>query len=88
MPHPLPTQRRRFQQLELVTNFGCDFFQLALRAAEVITAIDHRAVEGLTRAQVVEKLRDAPGSQVKQIVRVGPNEPIELLITRELLPFR
>jgi carboxyl-terminal processing protease len=55
-------------------------------AGDVISEIDGAPVKGLTLSQAVEKMRGAPGSDVRiQIVRKDQAAPLDLTLTRQII---
>src|SRR5580704_15137029 len=55
-------------------------------AGDIITQVDGAPIKGLTLAQAVEKMRGAPGSEVRlEIMRKDRSEPLNLTLTREII---
>jgi carboxyl-terminal processing protease len=55
-------------------------------AGDVITQVDGTPIKGLDLSQAVEKMRGAPGTQVRlAIVRKDQAEPLDLTLTREII---
>jgi carboxyl-terminal processing protease len=55
-------------------------------AGDVITQVDGTPIKGLDLNQAVEKMRGAPGTQVRlEIVRKDQAEPLDLTLTREII---
>ena len=56
-----------------------------VQAGDVISEIDGAPVKGLTLTQAVEKLRGAPGSDVKIQITRKDREPFDLTLTRQII---
>jgi carboxyl-terminal processing protease len=55
-------------------------------AGDVITQVDDMPIKGLTLTQAVEKMRGAPGTDVRlAIMRKDQSEPLNLTLTREII---
>jgi carboxyl-terminal processing protease len=55
-------------------------------AGDVITQVDGTPVKGLSLSQAVEKMRGAPGTEVRlEIVRKDLAEPLNLTLTRQII---
>src|SRR5262249_2166657 len=55
-------------------------------AGDVINQVDGAPVKGLTLTQAVEKMRGAPGTEVRlEIVRKGKDAPLNLTLLREII---
>src|ERR1700733_4718885 len=55
-------------------------------AGDVITQVDGTPIKGLTRSQAVEKMRGAPGTEVRlEITRKDQATPLTLTLTREII---
>jgi carboxyl-terminal processing protease len=55
-------------------------------AGDVITQVDGAPIKGLTLNQAVDKLRGAPGTEVRlEIVRKDQAAPLDLTLTREVI---
>jgi carboxyl-terminal processing protease len=55
-------------------------------AGDVIDQVDGAPVKGLTLSQAVEKMRGAPGTEIKlEIVRKGQDAPLKLTLVREII---
>jgi carboxyl-terminal processing protease len=55
-------------------------------AGDVITQVDGTPIKGLDLNQAVDKMRGAPGTQVRlEIVRKDQAEPLDLTLTREII---
>src|SRR5712692_3341568 len=55
-------------------------------AGDVINQVDGAPVKGLTLTQAVEKMRGAPGTEVRlEIVRKGKDAPLNLTLVREII---
>src|SRR5262245_47033718 len=55
-------------------------------AGDVINQVDGAPVKGLTLTQAVEKMRGAPGTEVRlEIVRKGKDAPLTLTLVREII---
>ena len=68
---------------------GSPAAKAGLMANDLITRIDDQAVEGLTLAQAVEKMRGPVNTRVKlTIVRAGQDNPVDVAITRDIIKLR
>jgi carboxyl-terminal processing protease len=57
-----------------------------IQAGDVITQVDGTPIKGLTLNQAVEKMRGAPGTEVRlEIVRKDLAAPLNLTLTREII---
>jgi carboxyl-terminal processing protease len=57
-----------------------------IRAGDVITQVDGAPIKGLTLNEAVEKLRGAPGTEVRlEIARKDQAAPLNLTLTREVI---
>jgi carboxyl-terminal processing protease len=57
-----------------------------LKAGDLILSLDGKSVEGLTLNDAVDRMRGAPGTNVKlSITREHVDKPIEVSLTRELI---
>jgi carboxyl-terminal processing protease len=57
-----------------------------IRAGDVITRVDGAPIKGLTLNEAVEKLRGAPGTEVRlEIARKDQAAPLNLTLTREVI---
>ncbi|MBV8915802.1 MAG: S41 family peptidase, partial [Acetobacteraceae bacterium] len=57
-----------------------------IKAGDLITMLDGQTVQGLTLNEAVDKMRGAPGSNIKlTIKREGVNTPVEVSMTREVI---
>src|SRR5262249_55629400 len=55
-------------------------------AGDVINQVDGAPVKGLTLTQAVEKMRGAPGTEVRlEIVRKGKDAPLNVTLVREII---
>ena len=55
-------------------------------AGDVITQVDGTPVKGLSLSQAVDKMRGAPGTEVRlEIVRKDQAEPLNLTLTRQII---
>jgi carboxyl-terminal processing protease len=55
-------------------------------AGDVIDQVDGAPVKGLTLSQAVEKMRGAPGTEIRlEIVRKGQDAPLKLTLVREII---
>src|ERR1700726_1540828 len=55
-------------------------------AGDVITQVDGTPIKGLTLSQAVEKMRGAPGTEVRlEIKRVDQAAPLSLTLTRQII---
>jgi carboxyl-terminal processing protease len=55
-------------------------------AGDVITQVDGTPIKGLTLSQAVEKMRGAPGTEVRlEIVRMDQAAPLNLTLTRQII---
>jgi carboxyl-terminal processing protease len=55
-------------------------------AGDVITEVDGTPIKGLTVSQAVEKMRGAPGTEVRlEIVRKDRTAPLDLTLTRQII---
>jgi carboxyl-terminal processing protease len=55
-------------------------------AGDVITQVDGTPIKGLTLSQAVEKLRGAPGTEVRlEIMRKDQAAPLDLTLTRQII---
>ena len=55
-------------------------------AGDVISQVDGAAVKGFTLTQAVEKMRGAPGTEVRlEILRKGKDAPLSLTLVREII---
>jgi carboxyl-terminal processing protease len=58
-------------------------------AGDVITEVDGTPTKGLTLSQAVDKMRGAPGTQVRlEIMRTDQAAPLDLTLTREIIKVR
>jgi len=58
-------------------------------AGDVITQVDGAPVKGLTLTQAVDKMRGAPGTEVRlEIARKDQAAPLNLTLTREIIKVR
>jgi carboxyl-terminal processing protease len=55
-------------------------------AGDVITQVDGTPIKGLTVSQAVEKMRGAPGTEVRlEIIRMDQAAPLDLTLTRQII---
>ena len=58
-------------------------------AEDVITQIDGTPIKGLTLSQAVEKMRGAPGTEIRlEIMRKDQAAPLDLTLTRQIIKVR
>jgi carboxyl-terminal processing protease len=58
-------------------------------AGDVITQVDGTPTKGLTLSQAVEKMRGAPGTEVRlEIMRKDQAAPLDLTLTRQIIQVR
>ena len=61
-------------------------FRAGMKTGDLITSIDGQTVQGLTLNEAVDKMRGAPGSQIKLIVkRENIDTPVEVAMQREVI---
>ena len=57
-----------------------------IRAGDVITHLDGEAIQGMTLAQAVDKMRGAVNTKITlRIARKGADKPIEVTLTRDVI---
>ncbi|HEX4260158.1 MAG TPA: S41 family peptidase [Acetobacteraceae bacterium] len=57
-----------------------------IKPGDLITAIDHKTVEGISLNQAVDQMRGPPDSTIHlTLKRAGINTPIELTLTRQII---
>jgi carboxyl-terminal processing protease len=55
-------------------------------AGDVITQVDGTSIKGLTLSQAIDKMRGAPGTEVRlEIMRVDQAAPLNLTLTRQII---
>jgi len=60
-----------------------------VRAGDYITHLDGESIVGLTLSEAVERMRGAPGTDLKiTIARPNADQPIDLVITRAIIKIR
>jgi carboxyl-terminal processing protease len=60
-----------------------------IRAGDVITHLDGEAVQGLTLAQAVDKMRGPPNTKINlKVMRKGADKPLEVSIVRDVIRVR
>lgn len=64
-------------------------WRAGIKAGDYITHLDGQLIYGGTLDEAVDKMRGAPGTQIKlTIVRPGRDKPIELSLTREIIQLK
>ena len=63
-------------------------FRAGLKPGDYITHLDDQAVQGLTLAEAVEKMRGKVNSDIKITVRRAGREPFDVTITRAVIKIR
>ena len=63
-------------------------FRSGVKAGDLISHLDGKAVQGLTLAQAVELMRGKVGTDIKLTIRRVGAEPFEVNITRAVIPIR
>jgi len=63
-------------------------FRAGLQSGDLITHLDEEAVQGLTLAQAVEKMRGKVGEDIKLTIRREGREPFDVTITRDNIRIR
>ena len=63
-------------------------FRSGVKAGDLISHLDGKAVQGLTLAQAVELMRGKVGTEIKLTIRRVGAEPFEVNITRAVIPIR
>jgi carboxyl-terminal processing protease len=57
-----------------------------IRAGDVITHLDGEAVQGLTLAQAVDKMRGKPNTKINlKIMRKGADKPLDIAVVRDVI---
>jgi carboxyl-terminal processing protease len=60
-----------------------------LKSGDYITNIDNKLIYGTSLDEAVEKMRGAPGTQVRiTVVRPGRDKPFDLTLTREVIQIK
>ncbi len=63
-------------------------FRAGLQSGDYITHLDDEAVQGLTLAQAVEKMRGKVGANIKLKIRREGREPFDVTLTRDNIKIR
>ena len=64
-------------------------WRAGIKAGDYITHLDGQLIYGGTLDEAVDKMRGAPGTQIKlTIVRPGRDKPIDLTLTREIIQLK
>lgn len=63
-------------------------FRAGLQSGDFITHLDGEAVQGLTLAQAVEKMRGKVGADIKLKIRREGREPFDVTLTRDNIKIR
>ena len=63
-------------------------FRSGVKAGDLISHLDGKAVQGLTLSQAVELMRGKVGTEIKLTIRRVGTEPFEVNITRAVIPIR
>lgn len=63
-------------------------FRSGVKAGDLISHLDGKAVQGLTLSQAVELMRGKVGTDIKLTIRRVGTEPFEVNITRAVIPIR
>jgi carboxyl-terminal processing protease len=63
-------------------------FRAGLQSGDLISHLDGEAIQGLTLAQAVEKMRGKPDTDIKLIVRRGEEAPFEVTLTRAIIKIQ
>jgi carboxyl-terminal processing protease len=63
-------------------------FRAGLQSGDLITHLDGEAVQGLTLAQAVEKMRGKVGADIKLKIRRKGREPFDVTLTRDNIKIR
>lgn len=64
-------------------------FRAGIKSGDYITHLDGELIYGGTLDEAVEKMRGAPGTQIKlTIVRPGRDKPIDMTLTREIIELK
>jgi carboxyl-terminal processing protease len=63
-------------------------FRAGLQSGDLITHLDDEAVQGLTLAQAVEKMRGKVGADIKLKIRREGREPFDVTLTRDNIKIR
>ena len=63
-------------------------FRSGVKAGDLISHLDGKAVQGLTLSQAVELMRGKVGTEIKLTIRRVGTEPFEVKITRAVIPIR
>ena len=67
---------------------GTPAFKSGVQAGDLITHLDGKAVQGLTLAEAVKLMRGKVGTDIKITIRRPSTPPIEVTITRAIIPIR
>ena len=67
---------------------GTPAFKSGVRAGDLITHLDGKPVQGLTLAEAVKLMRGKVGTDIKITIRRPSTPPIEVTITRAIIPIR
>lgn len=75
------------EQLTVVSPvYGSPAYRAGLRAGDLILEIDGTSTAGMLLSDAIKRMQGKPNTQVELLVRhVGPEEPVRLRITRELI---
>ena len=63
-------------------------FRSGVKAGDLISHLDGKAVRGLTLSQAVELMRGKVGTEIKLTIRRVGTEPFQVKITRAVIPIR
>ena len=63
-------------------------FRAGIKAGDFITHLDERAVQGLTLAEAVEKMRGKIDTDIRLTIRRGGREPFSVTLTRAAIKIR
>lgn len=63
-------------------------FRAGLKPGDLITHLDDQAVQGLTLAEAVEKMRGKVNDDIKLTIRRAGREPFDVTITRAVIKIR
>ena len=60
-------------------------YRAGIQPGDVITHLDGDAVQGMTLAEAVEKMRGAPKTDLKLTIRRGEQPPFDVTVTRDVI---
>ncbi len=63
-------------------------FRAGLKSGDLISHIDGKAIQGLTLAEAVEKMRGKPDTDIELVVRRGEEAPFEVTLTRAIIKIQ